>query len=171
MFSGSFFRLDDADGNALGVCAMAIDVTDSRRARERLTLLSEASTRIGSTLDVMQTAQELADFAVPLLADYVTVDLVDSVPLGEEPPARLATPGRSIPVFRRAGLASIHEGSPESLWERGEAVFVRRRSPFAERSCVTGRPLLEATWPSVPAPGSTTTRHGRRRSGSSACTR
>lgn len=99
---------------------------DARRrlASDRLALLSEASTRIGTTLDVMQTGQELADFAVPRLADYVTVDLAESVSLGEEPLARLGKDAGRIPVFRRAGVASIHEGIPEALWDRGEPVFV-----------------------------------------------
>ena len=37
---------------------MSVDNTGNRRARERLAILSEASTRIGSTLDVMQTRVE-----------------------------------------------------------------------------------------------------------------
>jgi serine phosphatase RsbU (regulator of sigma subunit)/anti-sigma regulatory factor (Ser/Thr protein kinase) len=52
-------------------------------ARRRLELLSEASTRIGTTLDVGRTAQELAEMAVPCLADFVTIDLPDAVLRGE----------------------------------------------------------------------------------------
>lgn len=74
-FSASYFCLKDADGKTLGVCGMSVDITGSQRARERLAILSQAGTRIGSTLDVMQTGQELADLAVPLLADYAYVDL------------------------------------------------------------------------------------------------
>ncbi|MEU6672051.1 SpoIIE family protein phosphatase [Streptomyces sp. NPDC046727] len=53
-------------------------------ARRRLELLSEASTRIGTTLDVRRTAQELAETAVPQLADYLTIDLPEAVLRGEE---------------------------------------------------------------------------------------
>ncbi|MFE9450301.1 SpoIIE family protein phosphatase [Streptomyces sp. NPDC006739] len=53
-------------------------------ARRRLELLSEASTRMGTTLDVRRTAEELAETAVPRLADYVTVDLPEAVLHGEE---------------------------------------------------------------------------------------
>ncbi|MGW1911537.1 SpoIIE family protein phosphatase [Streptomyces sp. NPDC002076] len=53
-------------------------------ARRRLELLTDASTRIGTTLDVRRTAQELADTAVPRLADYVTIDLPEAVLRGEE---------------------------------------------------------------------------------------
>ncbi|MFD7057292.1 SpoIIE family protein phosphatase [Streptomyces mirabilis] len=130
ILTASFFRLDDAQGRALGVCSVSVDVTDSRRARERLAILGEASRRIGTTLDVMQTAQELAALAVPFLADYTTVDLTESVQLGEEPLTHLGPQDGRIPAFRRAGLASIHPGTPESLFARGEPVFVPPTSPF-----------------------------------------
>nr|WP_229865589.1 SpoIIE family protein phosphatase [Streptomyces spinoverrucosus] len=53
-------------------------------ARRRLELLSEASTRIGTTLDVRRTAEELAETVVPDLADFVTIDLPEAVLRGEE---------------------------------------------------------------------------------------
>ncbi|MFD9283948.1 SpoIIE family protein phosphatase [Streptomyces mirabilis] len=53
-------------------------------ARRRLELLTEASARIGTTLDVRRTAQELAETAVPRLADFVTIDLPEAVLRGEE---------------------------------------------------------------------------------------
>jgi serine phosphatase RsbU (regulator of sigma subunit)/anti-sigma regulatory factor (Ser/Thr protein kinase) len=53
-------------------------------ARRRLELLSEASTRIGTTLDVRRTALELAETAVPRLADHVAIDLPEAVLRGEE---------------------------------------------------------------------------------------
>ncbi|MFK0025941.1 hypothetical protein [Streptomyces sp. NPDC090798] len=90
---------------------MSVDVTGDQRARERLAILSEAGTLIGSTLDVTQTSRELADLAVLLLADYAAVDLAESVPLGEEPAARTSPTGQPVPAFRRAGLASLHPGT------------------------------------------------------------
>ncbi|MEU8690540.1 SpoIIE family protein phosphatase [Streptomyces sp. NPDC048665] len=141
-YSVSFFCLQDADGKSLGVCSMIVDVTGSRRVRERLALLSQAGTRIGSTLDVMQTGQELADVAVPLMADYAIVDLTDSVPFGNEPSARIDTTHAHPPVLRRAGLASIHPGIPESPWARGETVFISPDSPFTS-VLRTGRSHLE----------------------------
>ncbi|MGY4979569.1 SpoIIE family protein phosphatase [Streptomyces sp. 900105755] len=53
-------------------------------ARRRLELLTDASTRIGTTLDVRRTAEELAETAVPRLADHVTIDLPAAVLRGEE---------------------------------------------------------------------------------------
>ncbi|PNG95324.1 SpoIIE family protein phosphatase [Streptomyces malaysiensis] len=127
-YSTSFFRLDNAEGRPVAVCNMVIDITDRWRARERLALLNEAGAHIGSTLDVMRTAQELADFAVPRLADFVTVDLLDSVLRGEEP---LETPGETLPTFRRAGQTSVREGCPESIAALGDTVAISPTSPVA----------------------------------------
>ncbi|MFF7713147.1 SpoIIE family protein phosphatase [Streptomyces sp. NPDC087659] len=54
-------------------------------ARRRLQLLYDAGVRIGTTLDVTRTAEELAEVAVPRFADVVTVELLDPVLHGEEP--------------------------------------------------------------------------------------
>ncbi|MYV39955.1 SpoIIE family protein phosphatase [Streptomyces sp. SID1328] len=142
-FSSSFFCLQDADGTPLGVCSMTVDVTGNRQARERLAILSEASTRIGSTLDVMQTGQELAEFAVPLLADHALVDLVESVSHGVEPSPRAGTtPGRP-PLLRRAGLASIARDVLRLPWAREEVIRPFPTSLFAT-ALRTGTSYLES---------------------------
>lgn len=128
--AASFFCLHDADRRPLGVCSLTADVTSSRRALERLAILSEASTRLGSTLDVLQTSQELADLAVPLLADYAVVDLADFVRLGGGPAARISSEWEHRIDVRRSGMASVHPGTPESPWARGERVPVPPASPW-----------------------------------------
>ncbi|MFD7433915.1 SpoIIE family protein phosphatase [Streptomyces sp. NPDC059861] len=143
-FSASFVRLSDAEGPTLGVCMVMLVVKDRRWAGNHLAMISEAGARIGTTLDVMRTAQELADFAVPLLADYVTVDLTEAVRLGQEPLDRLGPSHGSLPKFRRAGRASIHAGAPESLWTKGEVVYVPETSPFMQ-ALSTGRAVLQPT--------------------------
>ncbi|MER6819939.1 SpoIIE family protein phosphatase [Streptomyces cellulosae] len=135
-------RLDDPDGLPLGVALLVLDVRSGRGVQDRLAVASEAGARIGTTLDVVRTAQELADFTVPLLADYVTVDLTEAVRLGGEPLERLGTADGRVPTFRRAGVASVHDGAPESLWASGDAVFVPEASPFTQ-VLHTGRPLLQ----------------------------
>lgn len=141
-FSASYLRLEDAEGLPVGVCMLVLVVSERRFTGDRLAVVSEAGARIGTTLDVMRTAQELADFTVPLIADYVTVDLTEAVRLGEEPFERLEPSRGRVPTFRRAGKASIHTGTPESLWENGEVVYVPETSPFME-VLSTGRPLLQ----------------------------
>ncbi|MEV0489792.1 SpoIIE family protein phosphatase [Streptomyces atratus] len=82
-----FTPLKDPLGLVHGVQLAALDFSEQHAARERLALLDEASRRIGSSLDVARTARELADVAVPALADFVSVDLLDAVLHGDEPPA------------------------------------------------------------------------------------
>jgi serine phosphatase RsbU (regulator of sigma subunit)/PAS domain-containing protein/anti-sigma regulatory factor (Ser/Thr protein kinase) len=72
-------------------------------ARGRLNLLYDAGLRIGTTLDVKRTAEELAEVAVPRFADIVTVDLLDPVLLGEETSG--ATAG--ITELRRSAVAGL----------------------------------------------------------------
>ncbi|MFE9766087.1 SpoIIE family protein phosphatase [Streptomyces sp. NPDC005808] len=76
---------------SLLVCRVRIEREERIRrlmiARDRLTLLTEAGERVGSTLDISRTARELADIAVPRFADLTAVDLFDTVLSGDEPPA------------------------------------------------------------------------------------
>jgi PAS domain S-box-containing protein len=104
----SFTRLDDDRGRAMGVYYTVVDVSERHRARGRLALLDKAGRHIGRTLDVVHTAQELADVAVPGFADLARVDLLESVIRGGEPaPGPLSD---SEPVeLRRAGHRSVHE--------------------------------------------------------------
>ncbi|UBU08478.1 SpoIIE family protein phosphatase [Nonomuraea gerenzanensis] len=125
----SLLPLQGADGRTIGVCSVALDFSNSK-ARDHLTLLREEGVRLSSTLDVMDTAQALAEVAVPVLADYVTVDLPEAILPGTEPQRRPGAERTGGPVFRRAGAASVREGTPAPPWERGEPVSVPPRSPF-----------------------------------------
>lgn len=85
-WSVSLYRLDDSGGRVLGIAVSLIDVTDryragaeAERARQHLALIADASVRIGTTLDLEQTARELAEVTVPQLADVAAVDVLDSV--------------------------------------------------------------------------------------------
>jgi sodium/proline symporter len=138
-YSASFFGMKDRRGRQVGVWYMIIDVTDRRRAQERLALLNEASARIGSALDVQLTAQELADNVVPALADFVAVDLLESVISGEEPAPGPVDLG---PVIRRAGQRSVRRGNPEARLAVGDVVQRPRSSPVA-RCLLESRTLVE----------------------------
>ncbi|WP_311203350.1 sodium/proline symporter PutP [Streptomyces gossypii] len=139
--SASFFAMKDSQGRQVGVWYMVVDVTERWRAQERLALLNHASARIGSTLDVTRTAQELADEAVPSLADFVAVDLLDTVMRGEEP---APGPVGMTPVLRRAGQQSVREGAPEATLALGETVRRAPSSPVA-RCLLEGRTMVERT--------------------------
>ncbi|MFD3524996.1 SpoIIE family protein phosphatase [Streptomyces sp. NPDC058653] len=148
-YSISMYRLERGDGTPLGICGLRSDVTTARRNREHLDTLSEAGTKIGTTLDVIRTAQEFADYAISRLADYVTVDLADTVPLGGEPLERLEADDGRIPVFRRAGVASVHPQAPESLFDRAQPVFVPPSSPFT-KALSSGRAVIEPVLDTTP---------------------
>ncbi|MFC8513853.1 SpoIIE family protein phosphatase [Streptomyces sp. NPDC057257] len=121
-YSTSFFPLVDADDLATGVCYMVQDVTERWNARRLLTLVNEAGACVGTTLDVMRTAQELADFAVPRFADFVVVDLLEPVLSTEGHGAWLTDAGPATvgPVMRRAGMSSVREGCPEAVARVGD---------------------------------------------------
>ncbi len=127
----------DPAGRVHGVLIVGFDVTEQFRARQRLALVNEASTRIGSTLDVTRTAEELVEVAVPRLADLVMIDLLDSVVRGDEPVS-----GRvegSIP-FHRLACGSVLSGVPEAVARPGQVTFYAEDSAVAE-CLATGRPV------------------------------
>ncbi|MET9075117.1 SpoIIE family protein phosphatase [Streptomyces sp. NPDC004232] len=118
----------DGDGRVRGVCLAAHDITDNYRARQRLQLVNEASVRIGSTLDVSRTAEELADVCVPALADFVTIDLLDPQEQGGEPPARVTAPV----TLRRIAHRSVHPHVPEAVISPGQTEEYPAGSPQAD---------------------------------------
>ncbi|MFI1414226.1 SpoIIE family protein phosphatase [Streptomyces sp. NPDC020707] len=132
--------LTDAGGRVRGICLSAHDFTEQYLARERLQLVNEASIRIGSTLDVTRTAQELADVCVPALADFVSVDLVDPPDRGGEP---YVGPVLAPVRLRRAAHRSVNPGDPESVVKRGEADTYPAGSPQAD-SLLAGRTIVAA---------------------------
>ncbi|MFB7607052.1 SpoIIE family protein phosphatase [Streptomyces gardneri] len=77
-------------------------------ARGRLQLLYEAGVRIGTTLEVVRTAEELAEVAVPRFADFATVELLEPVLRGEEPPDDAAT----MTEMRRTALSGLRPDQP-----------------------------------------------------------
>lgn len=131
--SVSAFRMEDPAGRVLGVAETIEDVTDRHRARRRLALMNEASARIGTSLDVAQTARELAEVAADGLADYCSVDLLKPVTLGDEP-----RPGVTGALLRVA-LSPPERRVP---YQEGEVVPLLPGSPQAR--CLTERrPILE----------------------------
>ncbi|WP_406398875.1 SpoIIE family protein phosphatase [Streptomyces sp. NBC_00879] len=142
-YSTSFFRLDDTLGRVRGVCYMVIDVTDRWRAGSRLALLNEVGARTGKSLNLIHIAQALADSCVPHLADFVAVDLLDPVLLGEAP---RPGPVPGTQQLRRAGLRSAGPDLREPIAETGQSVVFPPSSP-GERCLLDGssylRPVLD----------------------------
>ncbi|MER5759898.1 SpoIIE family protein phosphatase [Streptomyces sp. NPDC002082] len=147
VWSCSYVRVEDPAGMPIGVIASLVDITEQQRdhveaeaGRRRLALLSEASIRVGSSLDLERTAQELADLAVPRLADAVTVDVLDALARGDEPGMGL-TGGAAL---RRLGKAPL-SGSKvtDILAPLGRTLLFPATAPYTQ--ALAGRqPFLAA---------------------------
>ncbi|MGI5479116.1 SpoIIE family protein phosphatase [Streptomyces lavendofoliae] len=135
--SVSAFRLHDPAGRVLGVTQTVEDVTDRHRARRRLALLNEASARIGTTLDIAGTARELAQVAVPDLADRVCVDLLEPVARGEEPLQDMVGP------LRRAAVRTVPPDVAELMHPVGHTMDVPPGTVQA-RCLAERKPVLDA---------------------------
>ncbi|MFF0001778.1 SpoIIE family protein phosphatase [Streptomyces avermitilis] len=140
VWSESILPLRSSSGEVVALAHMVFDVTEEARARERLDLVNAASARIGSRLDVLDTAGELMDVAVPWFADYAYVNLLDLVFGGEEP---VSGPVSETVSLRRAAEAML-PGEPLTM-----VVGTGEIDPFstapgspAARALALGKPLL-----------------------------
>ncbi|MFG2794328.1 SpoIIE family protein phosphatase [Streptomyces sp. NPDC048419] len=116
-------------GGTQGSVATLRDTTELRAladradlARGRLQLLYQASVRIGTTLDITRTAQELSEVAVPQFADFVTVELLEPVLNGGEPDA-------ASTEMRRIAAAGVHDDPP--LYPVGRLIRFVADNPVA----------------------------------------
>ncbi|MEU3652434.1 SpoIIE family protein phosphatase [Streptomyces sp. NPDC032161] len=132
-------RTTDRHGGPKGTVATLRDSTELRAlsgraesARERLRLLYDAGLGIGTSLDVVSTAEELTEVAVPRLADFATVDLADPVLRGDEPTGTDAD-------MRRTAVHGIRDDHP--LYRPGRLTSFLPSTPQA-RAFATGRPEL-----------------------------
>lgn len=114
---------DDA-GRTHGLAAAALDTTREYLARRRLSLVNEATARIGTTLDLTRTAQELADVTCGRFADAVTVDLLASV-LADVRPEE----GAPATELRRVARCATHGTPPAPCPAHGTIPLAPRSLP------------------------------------------
>ncbi|MFG2292849.1 SpoIIE family protein phosphatase [Streptomyces sp. NPDC048603] len=103
-------------------------------ARERLNLLYDAGVRVGTTLNVERTSEELAEVAVPRFADVATVDLLEPVLRGEDP---------SGPNTEMRRTASVGLRGDHPLYPVGRLIRFVPTSPMAA-GLAGGHAVLEA---------------------------
>lgn len=140
-WSCSYAPLVDGSGRTLGVIASLIDVTHAQRAaaaaeraRRRFALLAEAGTRIGTTLDLTRTAEEVVDVLVPRLADSADVHLLEELIAPDESAA--STRG----VVRRMAARFPDPSAPTARLVAGMTSRIPSGS-FYERVIADGRPM------------------------------
>jgi PAS domain S-box-containing protein len=70
--------IKDEQGKIIRWLGTGTDVTEERRNRENLTFLSDASSILASSLDYNDTLQRLAKIAVPKLADWCSISILEA---------------------------------------------------------------------------------------------
>jgi PAS domain S-box-containing protein len=123
IYSVSYFRLEDSNGDVLGLVASAVDVTEREHARDRLALLDEIRTQVGRQMNVGAVCRELAEAVVPAFATIAAVEVIDDVVRGEEPPA--------VPVHPDVPLCRAAFQGPIPAYPVGDVHPVPAGTPFA----------------------------------------
>ncbi|MCM9082843.1 MULTISPECIES: SpoIIE family protein phosphatase [Streptomyces] len=143
-WSCSYAPLLDGTGRALGIIASLIDITegqraqaDAERARHRFALLAEAGARIGTTLDLHQTAQEIVDVLVPQLADSADVQLLEAVLGPDEGPVPTAS---TRGVLRRLAAHFPDPTAPTATLAPGQTFQIPMGTTY-EQVISEGRPM------------------------------
>ena len=143
-WSASYFRMESPSGHVLGLASSIIDVTErfnaeaqAARAQERLTLLAEATARIGTTLDLHQTSRQLAEEIVPRLADLCAVLVREGLVTSTSPEADEAD---GTMLVRRLVLAATHPRFPLNEVPHEGVYRLPPGSPYTE-AMITGRTL------------------------------
>jgi hypothetical protein len=108
-------------------------------ARTGPDLLSEAATRIGTTLDLTRTAREVTEVAVPAFAAAATIFVSEPLLAADDVAARRAAPAA---VVRRlaARLAGQPAAVTDSVLRPGEVLVFDGTSP-SFRAMSTGQPV------------------------------
>ncbi|MGV9810991.1 SpoIIE family protein phosphatase [Streptomyces cellulosae] len=129
--------LRDTTGQVTGAALAGLDSTEQHRSRRRLALIDEATTALGTTLDVVRTAEEFVALLVPDFADFAAVDLLDWVLDAEAPPLR----DDPEVVMRRVAHASAGPDAPATVVPLGRTDVYPAYSPPA-RALREGRAVL-----------------------------
>jgi serine phosphatase RsbU (regulator of sigma subunit) len=119
------------------MCSLRDVTRQTTSLRQAHALLERAGRQIGTTLDIHRTAAELADLAVPELADHIAVDLLDQVLQGENLPS--TDPGTL--QFRRMVVRDTSRTRAKAVFGVGDLIT----APFSTSAVAAiwhGKPLL-----------------------------
>ncbi|MFE6760263.1 SpoIIE family protein phosphatase [Streptomyces sp. NPDC057684] len=144
-WSVSYYRIEGPNGRVIGVAISVVDVSERHRAaieadraRRRLAMIADASVRVGTTLEVEKTAQELAQVAVPGLADLAAVDVLDTVLAFR----RTAGSHEGPEVFRALAVASAYPTEAAAAADKVGDLSAYGADRLVTRCVHTGQPVL-----------------------------
>jgi PAS domain S-box-containing protein len=122
-------RVAAPDGTPLYRVGTLIDIDERHAAQEEQAFLSHAGGAINASLDLEQTVRSVARHAVPMLADWCEVDLVE-----REGVVTRAFAHRDNSIQERVNglIGRVHERSPSEAYER-IAESVRAGKPVTAR--------------------------------------
>jgi len=133
----SLSPVPEEEGAWSGVLAMVTDVTERRRAEESVRFLAEASRVLAQSLEHATVLHEIAQLAVPRLADYCVVALADG---DGEPPSIFAAhddPAK-LPVLREVADRYARDPAPGGLirhvLDTGEPALAEELTPEQVRA-------------------------------------
>ncbi|MER6350826.1 SpoIIE family protein phosphatase [Streptomyces sp. NPDC001634] len=146
-WSVSYYRLEGTGGRVIGVALSVVDVSERHwatiradRARRRLTMIAEASARVGTKLEVEQTSQQLVEVAVPDLADLAAVEVLDAVLAFRR---TTGSPEEGPELFRTLAVATAYSTQITTGVQVGVPVSYGEDRLITQ--CVrTGQPVLVA---------------------------
>jgi len=92
--------VSDAARKVVAIVGVSFDITERKRGEEASRFLSEASAVLASSLDDVTVLQQLAQLAVPRLADWCAVDMIEA-----------------DGAFRRLAVAHVDPAKVELAWE------------------------------------------------------
>ncbi len=110
-------RVAAPDGTPLYRVGTLIDIDERHAAEEEQAFLSRAGSAINASLDLEQTVRAVARHAVPMLADWCEVDLVERQGVVTR---AFAHRDASIQERVRGLVGRLHERSPSQAYERIE---------------------------------------------------
>jgi PAS domain S-box-containing protein len=114
----------DHAGSALASVVIVADVTERRRARDTQQFLVEASALLSSSLDVDETARRLAALAVPGIADWCAIELIEPGIPGTRLAAIAHVDPSKVALARR--LREDYPADPESTSSVQEVIRTGR---------------------------------------------
>jgi len=114
----------DSSGQIVGWVGTCTDIDDRKRAEDAQALLVEASRLLGSSLDYRSTLAQVAELAVPRLADWCGVDVLE-----EDGTLRQLAVVHAKPEKVKFALELQERYPPDPSSETGVAAVVRRGEP------------------------------------------